>query len=354
MFLSKITYLLVYLINSGGIKLCNVNFLPDQNHIYRIRKKLWSGQEYGNVSVMIGSGFSLNAKKTSSSSNSFLTWPQLVKRMKKDLYPNEDNEAINATSDSLKIASQYELVFGRQALDELILEALPDENYVPDKLHKLLLSLPWSDVFTTNYDTLLERTRPHIYDRKYDVALSTSDLPDTTKPRIIKLHGSFPSQRPFIITEEDYRTYPNQFAAFVNTVQQSVMENILCLIGFSGDDPNFLNWIGWVRDNLGKNTPPIYFCGFISSNQKQVLKSREIIPIDFSALFPESEFPGILKYERALEWFLLNLKYGKSPNPIKWPDFSKKFLNLKKITYHIFLNQSLHIQKKNISKVILH
>ena len=30
---------------------------------------------------------------------------------------------------------------------------------------------------------------------------------DLTAPEIIKLHGSFPSHRPFIITEEDYRTY---------------------------------------------------------------------------------------------------------------------------------------------------
>ena len=40
---------------------------------------------------------------------------------------------------------------------------------------------------------------------------------------------------------------------FVNTVQQSLVENILVLIGFSGTDPNFLNWIGWIRDNLGIN-----------------------------------------------------------------------------------------------------
>ena len=71
------------------------------------------------------------------------------------------------------------------------------------------------------------------------------------RPRIAKLHGSFPSNRPFIFTEEDYRTYPRRFAAFVNLVQQSMMENVFCLLGFSGDDPNFLYWTGWVRDHLG-------------------------------------------------------------------------------------------------------
>ena len=41
------------------------------------------------------------------------------------------------------------------------------------------------------------------------------------------------------------------------------MENTFVLIGFSGDDPNFLQWSGWVRDNLGPSTPPIYLCGLL-------------------------------------------------------------------------------------------
>ena len=71
-----------------------------------------------------------------------------------------------------------------------------------------------------------------------------------SRPRIVKLHGSLPAQFPLIVTEEDYRTYPTKFAPFVNTVQQAMMETVFLLIGFSGDDPNFLNWSGWVRDNL--------------------------------------------------------------------------------------------------------
>ena len=79
-------------------------------------------------------------------------------------------------------------------------------------------------------------------------------------PRIIKLHGTVPGSEycPLIVTEEDYRTYPTKFAPFVNTVQQLMMETALLLIGFSGDDPNFLSWSGWVRDNLGGSAPKIY------------------------------------------------------------------------------------------------
>lgn len=294
----------------------DIIYLPDQHHIEKIRENLWCEREYGNVSIMVGAGFSLNADKLSGNSDSFLLWNQLGEKMKDGLYPYSSSY----NQDVLKLASEYEEVFGRQALDELIISSLPDENYVPGSLHKMLLSLPWADVYTTNYDTLLERTTKYIYDRKYNLVLNTSDIPNRMKPRIVKLHGSFPSHRPFIFSEEDYRTYPVNYAPFVNMVQQTIMENVLCLIGFSGDDPNFLNWIGWVRDNLGKNTPPIYFCGFVSSTQRRMLEARGIIPIDFSPLFPEYKYPGMLKHKKALEWFLLNLKYGRKADVLRWPN----------------------------------
>ncbi|MDM5040964.1 SIR2 family protein [Bacillus sp. OR-18] len=294
-------------------------YLPDQHHIEKIRESLWCGREYGNVSIMVGAGFSLNAEKLSYNSDSFLLWNQLGEKMKSELHPY--NSSYN--QDVLKLASEYEEVFGRQALDQLIINSLPDDNYVPGSLHKMLLSLPWADIYTTNYDTLLERTTKYIYDRNYSLVLNTSDVPNRMKPRIVKLHGSFPSHRPFIFTEEDYRTYPKKYAPFVNMVQQTIMENVLCLIGFSGDDPNFLNWIGWVRDNLGENTPPIYFCGFVSSTQRRMLEARGITPIDFSPLFPEHKYPGVLKHKKALEWFLLSLKCGKKADVLRWPIIEK-------------------------------
>ena len=56
---------------------------------------------------------------------------------------------------------------------------------------------------------------------------------------------------PLIFAAEDFRTYPARHAAFVNLARQIFIENDLCLVGFSGNDPNFLEWAGWVRDHLG-------------------------------------------------------------------------------------------------------
>jgi hypothetical protein len=102
-----------------------------------------------------------------------------------------------------------------------------------------------------------------VFERSYDVVRTVEQIPYAMRPRIVKLHGTFPAHEPFIFTEEDYRTFPIQFAPFVNLVQQSMMETIFCLLGFSGDDPNFLHWSGWVRDNLAAGAPKIYLVGWL-------------------------------------------------------------------------------------------
>ncbi len=55
------------------------------------------------------------------------------------------------------------------------------------------------------------------------------------------------------------------------------MENALCLFGFSGNDPNFLHWIGWVRDNLGNSTPP-YTCGLLDLSSSERRYLEEVAP----------------------------------------------------------------------------
>jgi len=305
--------------------------LPDLGYLDQIRRLLWSRREFGQAAVMLGAGFSRNAENTSQTPLSFPLWNDIAARCYERLYPAPTGAtqaddarkwAAIAGSGALRTASQFEAVFGRQELDALLLRTIPDLAYRPAVLHTHLLQLPWADIFTTNYDTLLERTQPLIYDRKYDIVLTTADIPGRMRPRIVKLHGSFPSQRPFIVTEEDFRTYPQQFAPFVNLVQQSIMENAFCLLGYSGDDPNFLAWSGWVRDNLRSSCPLVYLCGLLdlSPAQRSLLRDRNTIPIDLSPLFPRSAWPdAAIRQARAMEWLLVYLAYGKPSNVKSWP-----------------------------------
>lgn len=209
----------------------------------------------GKASCLVGAGFSKNAEMDDTTQ--MKDWFELADDFYEILYKEKPSQQDVRYKSVLRLASQIEASKGRGVLESLLEKSLPDERVNPGRLHIELMKLPWSDVFTTNYDTLLEKTFIEA-DRYYYKVTNKETLLYTPHPRLIKLHGSFPDIRPFIITEEDYRTYPQKFPEFVNTVRQSLIENVLCLIGFSGDDPNFLSWIGWLRDVMGKQAAPVY------------------------------------------------------------------------------------------------
>jgi len=173
-----------------------------------------------------GAGFSKNAEPVNGSKNTFPSWAELG-----DVFYEKVNgrkpQAGDKYLNALKLADEVSAAFGRPALNQLLKKHIDDDNHNPNSLFHKLLELYWSDVFTTNYDTLLERAKDNISERNYQVVVKKDDLINSQSPRIIKLHGSFPSHTPFIISEEDYRTYPKKFAPFVNTVQQTLLENVI-------------------------------------------------------------------------------------------------------------------------------
>ena len=283
-----------------------------------LRGQLWRakpGRAAGRASVMIGAGFSRNADPSASAARPFLTWQGLADGLARDLDPAAHSR------DPMRVAQEYEAMFGRARLDEAIRSLVPDNDHRPSDLHRRLLALPWADIFSTNWDTLLERACPDAHERAYDVVTTLSQLPSAALPRIVKLHGTLPANGPFTLTEEDFRTYPRRFAPFVNMVQQAMMETSMVLLGFSGDDPNFLEWSGWVRDNLGEHAPPIYLVGWlaIAPQRRRMLEERRVVPIDLSALPDARTWPEEARHRWAIEWFLHAMEGGRPPRIMAWP-----------------------------------
>ena len=277
---------------------------------------------------MVGAGFSRNATSIESDMVGIPLWRDIAREMFNRLYPQytEDDPQIAgkdalAAYDALRLAQEYETGFGRSDLHKLLQALIRDDQFNPGDTHQRLLRLPWRDVFTTNWDTLLERTTLRITERAYSVIQNMDEIPLKSHPRIVKLHGSLPSQFPLIFTEEDYRTYPIKFAPFVNTVQQAMMETVFCLIGFSGDDPNFLQWSGWVRDNLGPAAPKIYLAGWLnlSNHRRRMLEDRSVVPIDLARHPKAQQWPEHLRHEYATRWVLHTLENGKPYDQTTWP-----------------------------------
>ena len=295
---------------------------PDQLFLSHVRDALW--RRPSQASVMIGSGFSRNARKNRPDAPNIPLWADLARALAKNLSrdnPRGKHARHEPTADRvLDLAQKYKDSFGRTRLHQFLMESVRDEDFSPGDLHHRLLALPWSDVFTTNWDTLLERCLP-VPERAYTLVTSKNHLPVCPSPRIVKLHGSIPGTLPLIVTRKDYRRYPKRCASFVNTVQQAMMETVFLLLGFSGDDPNFRQWLDWVRKNLGNSAPRIYLAGWLrlSKSRRRELRANNVVPIDLAQHPNATHWPEPLWHAKALDWILLSLEHGRPYAPEDWP-----------------------------------
>lgn len=85
------------------------------------------------------------------------------------------------------------------------------------------------------------------------------------KKNIYKLHGTIRLSEEseygfdgdyhcnYIITANDYYDYPIKHEPFVDYMKISLLKGSFCIMGFSGDDPNFLSWMSWVKEVIDKN-----------------------------------------------------------------------------------------------------
>lgn len=260
----------------------------------KIRRYLYLGK----ASVMVGAGFSRNADVPAHVKVKM--WNDVGEDIFCRLQASPKAEPSDLVFKTpMRLASQFAAVYGRSELDNLIRDSIPDDHMTPGTMHYQLLNLPWRDVFTTNYDTLLERSRKKLK-RNYSVVTSKEMLLYKTSPRIVKLHGSFPDKPPFLMTEEDFRTYPITHPEFVNTVRQALVESIFCLIGFSGDDPNFTSWLAWLQDVMGEYAGPSYLITCdknYDESFKTLMKQRGVEVINFS------EYHGLGDFKTALDFF---------------------------------------------------
>ena len=293
------------------------------NHV---RDALWSRAE--RASVMIGSGFSKNAEPARPDAGELPLWHELATAMFDKLYPpsvvGSQHSARPSSSDpsvALGLAQEYKDTFGRSSLHLFLQQQVRHEDFNPGRFHRRLLRLPWRDVFTTNWDTLLERTRRSVPERPYSVVHNKDEIPLSAQPRIVKLHGSLDGHYPLVVAEEDYRAYRDHHAPFVNTVQQAMMETVFCLMGFSGSDPNFVQWSTWAQDNLGESAPRIYIAGWLelSDDQRDCLQTRNVFAIDLAQHPKAAHWPEHLRHRYATNWILRSLEGGRPYDVAYWP-----------------------------------
>ena len=297
----------------------------DQKHINYVRDELWVNAR--RATVMIGAGFSRNSVPAFPGAGESPLWSELARDMSHKLHQAvwDDNKCVSCENsgagDALRIAQRYQRKFGKRGLHQFMQRAIRDGDLRPGEIHQRMLQLPWRDVFTTNWDTLLERARDFLPEKPYHVVNNKDEIALAGAPRIVKLHGSINGHFPLIATELDYETYPERYAPFVNLVQQAMMESALILIGFSGSDPNFRKWSSWVSQNLGDAAPKIFLAGWLelSEAQRDDLRFRNVNAIDVSRHPQAKDWPEKLQHEYATRWILHSLELGRPYDVTDWP-----------------------------------
>lgn len=291
----------------------NVKSLPDYAALKQLAAALWQqNKSYHGAAVMVGAGFSRCGASSSNLEKKLPLWNDFSTILAEELGGNKN-------SDPLRLAEEYCAYFGKQALQDLVIREINDPSWNPGALYDSLLRLPWSEVLTTNWDTLLERASIRISQPVYSLVSRQEELSSTRAPRIVKLHGTVNVTDKLVFTQEDYRKYPQDHAAFVNFGRQVFIENELCLLGFSGDDPNFLQWAGWVRDQLSSNSRRIYLVGALNltAAKRKYFESINVAPIDLASLVTDFDDHN-LKHEIATKIFLTTLDTLKPKKVWEW------------------------------------
>lgn len=250
----------------------------------------------GHASVFVGAGFSKNAKLEP---GGVLppNWDELGNLFFEKTRKHKPNKSELAYANVLRFAEEVENMFGRDELSRMIKVALNDDMMQPSDVHMQLLTLPWKNVYTTNYDTLLERAASSLSEqgrRIYSIIRNDEAIGMETPPFLMKLHGDINDPQSIIITEEDYRTYSAKHQAMINHVRNAIMMDTMVLIGFSGNDPNFLQWLGWVRDALKNNQRKVYLLSVdsMSAAAKTTFEKKNVIIVDLNGVTGKDSHPS--------------------------------------------------------------
>ena len=303
-----------------------------KEHLTSLRSAMGKGL----LSAFLGAGFSFNAEKTDKSAE-FISWQKLstkveaaLCKLRNEPEPEPKPEPFDADSALIAAEEYKELAasLGATSLDDLIYENCSYDNFEPGLLHCKLLSLHWSDIYTTNYDRLFERTQEDdrlrefpVIHRPYNIILRGSSLP-MSKPtgtrRIIKLHGSFPNVKPFLLAKDDYDAYPKTNRLFVQEVQRALVNETFCLIGFSGTDPNFRSWVEWVGEELAGTQPKMYLISFEAPDPKELsyYAAHNIVHTNIAPLAGFLKCDSNEDRQSALHIFLDHLKVEYPEEPL--------------------------------------
>lgn len=200
-----------------------------------------------NAALFVGAGLSRGS--------GYPTWKEFLKDVADALDLDVERE-----SDLLSLAQFHVNENQRQPLNDLLLKDFGIERDLT-KNHRLLAQLPIETVWTTNYDTLLERAYREIH-KRCDVKSIQDDLSSAAYGRdviIYKMHGDIAHPSDVVLTKNDYEMYGKDREHFATALKGDLVNKTFLFLGFSLEDPNIDHILARIRI-LFDNNQRTHYC----------------------------------------------------------------------------------------------
>lgn len=229
------------------------------------------------AAVFVGAGMSIPCGLPS--------WRELLRTPLDEIGLNVDKEA-----DLLSAAQYYTNVKNRRSdLTQHIINQFAAKNASPSKAHEILASLPIKQIWTTNYDNLIEKAL-NMQGKRVDVKRKPEDLCYPVPRRdvvLYKMHGDITMAGDITLISDDYESYHSRNQLFTNALKTDLATKTFLFVGFSMNDPNILNILGDMKQKLGKHIRQ-HFCIYKNINIKEFndeadfkyAKKREALWVD--------------------------------------------------------------------------
>jgi len=236
------------------------------------------------------------------------SWGELIEHMAREL-DFDPAVLVGPGADYLQVAEFYKLRKGsigdlRSWMDRSW--NVTDERLLGSKVHRQIVDLDFPLIYTTNYDSNLERAF-RLQGHNVSKIASVVDIADA-KPNhthVVKFHGDFSDDNSLVLTESDYFERLEFESPLDQKLRSDVLGRSILFVGYSLKDLNLRLLLYKLKRTWDGTTyaerRPRSFIFLVRPDivQEEVLESRGVSPIVSDAMNPDEALPEF--FDRLLE-----------------------------------------------------
>ena len=182
---------------------------------------------------------------------------------------------------ALDCAELFEQYMGSANTYQFLRQQFTDDYANLTPTHEELARLPVRDLFTTNYDTLLEDAL-----KAYKLVVSATPGEFSSnrnlghERHLIKLHGTIDKADSIVLTRTQYARSRAERVEMFRYLEQAVRGKTFLYLGYSLSDPDFTQLYDEMRLALGANVPP----GFVVQGRPNPVRDQYLRALDLNSV----------------------------------------------------------------------